>query len=113
MKENDNAVECDRCTTWLHADCAGLSKGEYEILKRKNCKLCWICTGCKPAALTVQQENKDMKEIKAKIDTILDLIGVKLKGKVKDIVKEMLAGEQKEQRIGSKREEVATKKGSK
>jgi hypothetical protein len=38
--EEDNAIGCEgRCESSHHRKCAGITQGEFKILKRKNCKL--------------------------------------------------------------------------
>lgn len=45
--EDANAIECEGCRLWQHRKCAGLTQGEFDILKRSNCKLIWLCDECR------------------------------------------------------------------
>ena len=52
VKEEDVSIQCDgACEIWFHKDCTGMTAGEFEILRRRNCKLLWVCESCKHEVL--------------------------------------------------------------
>jgi hypothetical protein len=69
---NDSAVECEGCNRWQHAECTGMTKGEFEIIKQKNCKLAWLCIDCKPRLLKNQDtEGQKLDTLTGKMQRIL------------------------------------------
>ncbi len=43
----EKAAQCDRCTSWVHLGCCGLSRTEYDFLERSNCEgIKWFCKMC-------------------------------------------------------------------
>lgn len=52
VKDEDVSIQCDgACEIWFHKDCTGMTAGEFEILRRKTCKLLWVCESCKHEVL--------------------------------------------------------------
>ena len=41
----DNALQCDRCHSWSHIGCVGVSKKVYEGLRELKTTM-WFCKGC-------------------------------------------------------------------
>lgn len=72
VKNNDDAIECERCLRWLHFECSGLTKGEFDVMKRKNCKLTWLCADCKPKLLRMMEiEDKVTEKLATQMQTIM------------------------------------------
>ena len=46
---NQKGIQCDVCTSWLHARCIGLSNSDYCLLQRSDEP--WSCTKCINEAL--------------------------------------------------------------
>ena len=73
VKENDASVQCDGvCEGWFHKECTGMTVGEFDILKRKQCKLLWLCTQCK-YEVTKRKGRTDttqLENLTKKVDTI-------------------------------------------
>ena len=46
VSNNENAIECESCNRWQHFQCSGLTREEFDIAKRRNCKLTWLCVKC-------------------------------------------------------------------
>ncbi len=44
VKDNDSAIDCDSCNTWLHISCIGIPEEDYKVLHNKS--FTWICTNC-------------------------------------------------------------------
>ena len=59
IKEEDVSIKCDgTCTRWHHKGCSRLSSGEVDILRRKSCKVLWLCDICK---LELLQNKKELQ----------------------------------------------------
>lgn len=114
FKKEDISILCDGiCAGWYHKDCAGLTNGEFEILKRKNCKLLWLCELCQKKTLN-REENKTKKEdetnLTQKIDSIMNFLTNQLGTVVEEKVKSML---EREGRITVIKEHIRTVNGGK
>ena len=48
VKENDDAVECQWCTTWEHKKCLKLHDNQYDIIGQIPANLMWFCGVCQP-----------------------------------------------------------------
>ena len=52
------AVECDRCSSWVHFNCSKLGREEYEYLTgHPHTQMLWLCKVCK----TDMKEKRDPK----------------------------------------------------
>ena len=74
VKDSHAAVQCDCCDKWIHADCVGLSKEEYEQLGQSEQE--WFCNSCK-----IQRENSSRSE-----ESINDQVSEDLYQAIKDII---------------------------
>lgn len=94
LKDDDTSLQCDGgCMKWHHKECAGITTGEFEILKRKNCKLLWLCDTCKCNIVRNKENQKSESEnLNQKIDSIINFItnqlGTEIEKTVKKIIKE-------------------------
>ena len=52
---NDEAgVECDKCLTWYHIQCVGITVNQYKVMVEEGssrCKFHWYCKPCKPRVI--------------------------------------------------------------
>lgn len=55
------------CGKWFHRECAGVSAGEFNILKSKNCCLVWFCLG---RQANYKGRISKIDSMEAEIDTI-------------------------------------------
>ena len=69
VREDEISIKCDgNCERWHHKDCTGMTTGEFDIIKRKNSKLLWLCEKCKHKIKTpTSEEEEDKKEMKQAI----------------------------------------------
>ena len=67
-----DAVGCDgMCNLWFHKECSGMTKGEFDILKRDKCKLLWICKNCKPIMFKKEDaRNNEINNLTKMIENI-------------------------------------------
>ena len=44
----EDGVQCDRgiCGLWWHLDCGNVSRAEYNVMKKRNKSLMWLCEKC-------------------------------------------------------------------
>ena len=70
------AIKCDRCTSWVHLGCSGLTKSEYEFLERtQSNNFKWICSPCNEDSKVGSSEPCDrIAEQGVKIDTLNSVI---------------------------------------
>ena len=93
-KDNENAIECEGCNKWQHSECAGLIIGEYNIIKRKTCKLTWLCAECKPKLLRKPNTVEDtIESFTRRIEAVLDFMENKLEEKIRQEIRVSLPGE--------------------
>lgn len=65
VKADNQALECDLCSTWFHVGCVGASTESYELFQRCDGLIPWFCPSCKPTlktSLTAVQNLKDENE---------------------------------------------------
>ena len=46
VKEGQSSIECDVCEVWLHVDCEGLKRRDYDYFAGKGSAL-YVCRKCK------------------------------------------------------------------
>jgi hypothetical protein len=62
-----------------------MTKEEFEIIKRKNCKLTWLCIDCKPRLLKNQDtEGQKLDTLAGNMKRILDFIEHDLERKIRE-----------------------------
>lgn len=99
---NEHGIQCEGCDRWQHVECNGLTRGEYDIIKRKNCKLSWLCVECKPRVLR-RCNTKDEESIKIlteKVQELLNFMENKLQEKIRDEIASMLPTELDKHKVG-------------
>lgn len=86
------AVQCDGpCGLWYHRECSGMTKGEFDILRRENCKLIWLCSTCKPTILCVSHDKEEkLQEIETKLDKIKHFLDNDLGKTISDVMEKSL-----------------------
>ena len=76
VTETCDAVQCDRCTAWIHFKCTNLTKYQYDFLAinpKSNIK--WFCESCTKEVGEDPNKPDDRLAIQgAKIDTLLKVI---------------------------------------
>ena len=89
------AVECDRCSAWVHFNCSKLGREEYEYLtNHPHTQMLWFCKTCRAE----MKETRDVKGDRlaqqgAKIDSFTEVINSiqkqmsDLKGEMTKVVK--------------------------
>ncbi|PSN52531.1 hypothetical protein C0J52_14317, partial [Blattella germanica] len=73
ITDDDCSVECEGCHLWSHRKCS-MTQGEFDTLKRTNCKLTWLCDHCKPKILNLESTGEKMTQISEEVDFILKYI---------------------------------------
>lgn len=72
LNDIENSIPCESCKKRQHFECTGLTRGEFDIAKRKNCKLTWLCSDCKPKILrTADIEARLADKLKTQIEVIM------------------------------------------
>lgn len=72
VHNNEDAIACESCAGWQHFECSGMTKGEFDIIKRKNSKLTWLCIDCKPKILkATYMEDRIAEKVKAQMEASL------------------------------------------
>ena len=46
VKQNDRAIQCDRCDNWSHATCCGISHKQYQLHTKLGDTEEWLCHAC-------------------------------------------------------------------
>ena len=70
----DNALQCDRCHSWNHVGCVGVTKKAYETLCELKTTM-WFCKGCFKVA---KQEMEGANALKNSIKSVKDdLVAIK------------------------------------
>ena len=64
----DNALQCDRCHSWSHVGCVGVTKKAYETLCELKTTM-WFCKGCFKVA---KQEMEGASALKNSIKSVKD-----------------------------------------
>lgn len=92
-EEEELYLRCDGvCKTKYHKECTGLTQGEFDILQRKNRKLCWLCDECRglisekgePEKQATGKENEKIEDIKGKVEHIMDFLTNKLSNLIEE-----------------------------
>ena len=98
VNNNESAIECENCERWQHFECSGLTKGEFDVVKRKNCKLTWLCAECKPKILkTMDIEEKLTEKMKVQMETLMTEMRTSMGNILKAEIKSTLRQELREQ----------------
>ena len=84
VKEGQNGIECDVCEVWLHADCEGMKKRDYDYFAGKSSAL-YVCKRCKGevkgAKGKIEKLTNENDELRRENEKIMKMMG--------DIVEEM------------------------
>lgn len=77
VQEGVDAIQCDRCKTWVHAyDCSGLLPSEYKMLQKSKCsKLKYFCSTCDVEAFTQTDPDDKLAQHTTQIETLTCLVG--------------------------------------
>lgn len=85
VNNNDDAIECEHCKLWQHFECSGLTKGEFDVMKRRNCKLTWLCSDCKHKLLKMT----DIEErVTGKLTTQMQVIMESMMDGIQEAIKQ-------------------------
>ena len=98
--DQQKALLCERCDSWVHASCAGVENDVYDIFFKKGSKLPGIRFFCKKCddkvteviekCSTLEQDTitlkKEMIEVRADIAKINETIKTRVNDKVSDIM---------------------------
>ena len=89
---DEDAVGCEGgCQIWFHKECTGITKGEFDILRRNTCNLMWMCTSCrsqlqrqktKPNEDELSMLRKDMEESNSQLKNQLETLEESIMKKV-------------------------------
>lgn len=91
VQDDEISVQCDGgCERWHHKECTGMTTGEFDILKRKNCKLLWFCDRCKHEVSKKKEEDKKTESLSEKVDTIMDFLKNQLGRTIEEKIKESI-----------------------
>ena len=66
VKDQDLALQCERCNKWHHIGCVGVSKKAYEYLKELETTM-WFCKSCYKKT---RQEKEDITTMKENVKQI-------------------------------------------
>jgi hypothetical protein len=77
---SEDAVGCEgNCLRWFQTECACITKGEFDILKRNTCNLMWMCPTCRnqiqvkqPKEDGLTELRKDMEEANRRLTSQLE-----------------------------------------
>lgn len=79
--DDEQAVGCDgKCQKWFHKECSGITQGEFNILKSRNCSLMWFCLSCNPKMMSkdnseIYDEMKgEIKAVNGKFDKLSEML---------------------------------------
>ena len=89
VRDDDISIHCDGvCERRQHKECTGMTSGEFDILKRKNCKLLWLCNKCNHELIKkeVNDCNK-LETLSMKADSIIDFLENKLAATIEGKIK--------------------------
>jgi len=79
VKQNDKALQCDLCNTWVHIKCGRVSDSMYNSLKKASkdgTGVKWFCDKCEPQFEKIKSELRLVSERQAQMEekqTELDL----------------------------------------
>lgn len=59
---NDQALECDMCSTWFHLNCNDASPESYDLFIKCEGLIPWFCTSCKGSLRSSVSTIKQLKE---------------------------------------------------
>ena len=71
MRSSEYGVSCDKCETWFHASCQGISKPTYDALS-KYPVLAWLCPACKNSLKGTNAIQ--ITSIESKVDELASLL---------------------------------------
>ncbi|KAJ4448191.1 hypothetical protein ANN_10204, partial [Periplaneta americana] len=97
-EEEELSLTCDGfCKNEHHKECIGLTQGEFDMIRRKNRKLSWLCDKCTDALTKVEKEtgrkedeNEQRENITAKVDYIMDFLANELGPLIEDKINHSL-----------------------
>lgn len=76
---NQDSIFCDICSTWIHADCAGLSREEITKMDELTCSS-YFCETCKKNIPSVKNNNlikDEITNLTSKFDAKFDDLNAK------------------------------------
>ena len=76
--EGTDAIQCDRCDTWIHADseCSDLLPTDYKFLKRTKCvKIKFFCGTCEEELTSGDDPEDKIAQHSSQIETLTCLVG--------------------------------------
>ena len=71
VRSSEYGVSCDKCETWFHASCQGISKPAYDALS-KYPALAWLCPACKNSLRGTNVTQ--ITSIESKVDEMASLL---------------------------------------
>lgn len=82
VSNNHDSIMCDVCSSWIHADCAGLSKEDVNKLDELECTS-FICSPCKKRISSNNKNNingslkDEITNLNSKVDAKFDDLNAK------------------------------------
>ena len=86
--ENDQLIECERCSKWVCLDCSGLSEAHYDVLNDKTlgARLHWFCSTCDVLAVkAVKTDNNIEEQCKQYMASFRSDVCKELRGEINDV----------------------------
>ena len=76
LDSRDDAIQCDKCSSWLHVKCTALSRQQFEFLSRNfDPNIKWICEPCLlDKASGFSNQDAQMAKQGAQIDLLVRVI---------------------------------------
>ena len=84
------AIECDRCASWVHFNCSKISREDYDFLSNNPLtQVLWFCKRCKDELKECENGQIDrIAQQGAKIDTFMNII-TKMNTEMTDLKNQM------------------------
>ena len=95
VKNDSPAMECEICNLWYHIKCQGITKAEYEYIKRGSkkttlSKLHWYCLTCDRIAVNFMKTMANLHTKHQILEDKVDNLKEKMKNKV-DIKRKLIS----------------------
>lgn len=61
VKDNQRAVQCDKCNLWFHIKCGNIDEAVYRVIEKAT-GFNWYCEECKSSMASWKEENKQLRK---------------------------------------------------